>query len=130
MPLRGDKITKMIRKLVAIIIGMLVLNLVGISGIVSQTILPFIANFTGGFSAGLIVRKHGLAYGTIVSVGSFLFLIFSLIFISYKASGGAIFLPNIALLYPNLFAVILGPLGGYFAENMLRKGKGKQKIRN
>ena len=48
------------RKLVAVIIGITVLNLIGISSIASQVILPFIANFIGGFFAGLIARRHGL----------------------------------------------------------------------
>lgn len=115
----------MVRKLTAIIIGFLTFTLVGIfSPIIPQVILPFIANFTGGFSAGLIARKHGLVYGTIVSVGSFLFLICSLIFISYKASGGSIFFPKLDLLYPNVFAIIFGPIGGYLGEKIkLRKEK-------
>ncbi len=108
----------MIKKLVAIIIGILLLNLVGVSIVTSQTILPFIANFIGGFAAGLITRKHGLLYGTIVSGGSFLFLIFSLIWIAYQASGGSIFLPKLELLYPNVFAIIFGPIGGYLGEKV------------
>jgi hypothetical protein len=108
----------MIKNLIAIIIGILVLNLVGVSGIVPQSVLPFIANFTGGFITGLITRKNGFTYGAIVSIVSFLFLILSLIYTSYQASGGSLFFPEMTLLFPNLFALMLGPIGGYFGEKI------------
>lgn len=93
--------------------------MVGIfSAIIPKLILPFIANFTGGLFAGLIARKHGLIYGAIVSFLAFLFLISSLIFISYRASEGSIFLPEIETISLNLLAVILGPIGGYLGERI------------
>lgn len=109
----------MIRKIGAIILGVLVLNVIAASGIIaSRVALPSVAHFIGCFVAGFIARKSGLIYGALVSIGSFLFLIFSLICIAYKASGGSLFFPKIALLYPNLFAIIFGLLGGHLGEKL------------
>lgn len=117
----------MLRKLTAIIIGFLAFTFIGIfSSIIPQIILPFVANFIGGFFAGLIARKHGAVYGAIVSVGSMLLIMFSLMHVSYKASGGSIFFPDLKLLYPNIFAIVLGPVGGYLG-NKIKHIKGSPK---
>jgi uncharacterized membrane protein len=105
------------REIVAIIVGVIVLNIIPVpENIASRFMKPSFAYFIGCFIAGFITRKNGLLYGVLVSVISFAFLIISLLFIAYKASGGYLFFPKERLIYSELVAILWGMLGGYLGE--------------
>ncbi len=120
----------MYRIIVAIILGILVVNSIAISGISSQIILPFVAYFIGGFIAGFVAQKHGLICGVIISVVSFSVLLFFLIYIAYGVSGGSIFFPKIEYLYPQLLSVIFGIIGGYLGERVYKSTTLRKRGRN
>lgn len=109
-------------KIFSIVVGVVVYVLVvALLAPVDHYVQLFFANLVGGIVAGLIGRKNGLVLGGVLSILVFLYLYWVLFRISNAGLAGELHYPEIKHLYPNLAAVVFGPVGGLVGEKIFQE---------
>ena len=120
----------MIRKITALFIGFLLLNLIVIFGqpiFKQEAARAIIASFIGGFCTGAICKKRGALYGALLLIIYFTLVVIILSWITYRTSEGRMWLPELSGPVLSVVAtrfvssLFFGVIGGTLGELLMKR---------